>query len=159
MAFPITNHRSLSHFSGGFTLIESMLALVILSIGLLGIAAMQDVALSRNMDANQTSLITNLAAEMVERIQYNKANVTAYNGIDTLNNATRPPSTQPMARGDYDQWSARLAASQLRNVQGLVTVASIGPTNLTENQVTVQVVWSGTILPRSLTLSTVVVQE
>ncbi len=55
----------------GFTLIEVMFAVVFLSIGLLGIAAMQDIALSRNIDGRRVTVATNLAAEMLERIRYN----------------------------------------------------------------------------------------
>lgn len=120
-----------------------MAAVFALAVGLLAIAAMQDIALSRNVDANELSLITNLAADMTERIRFNAVNVTAYNGIDTLNAATRPPTSQPMARGDYDQWAARLAASGLQGVQGLVTVVASGPTALNQSTVTVTVVWTG----------------
>ena len=55
----------------GFTLIEVMFAVVFLSIGLLGIAAMQDIAISRNVDGRRLTVATNLAAEMLERIRYN----------------------------------------------------------------------------------------
>ena len=55
----------------GFTLIEVMFAVVFLSIGLLGIAAMQDIALSRNIDGRRVTVATNLAAEMLERVRFN----------------------------------------------------------------------------------------
>jgi type IV pilus assembly protein PilV len=128
---------------GGFTLIEVMAAALVLAVGLLAIAAMQDIALSRNVDANELSLITNLTADMTERMRYNAVNLTAYNGIDTLNAGTRPPISQPMARGDYDQWSARLAASGLQGVQGRVTVTASGPAALNQSTVAVQVTWTG----------------
>ncbi|TAJ23405.1 MAG: type IV pilus modification protein PilV [Nitrospirae bacterium] len=151
---------------GGFTLIEVMLAMLLLTVGLLAIAGMVEMSLGRNVDANEISLATNLASDVIERIQFNRQNVTAYNGalnsgIDTLNSATRPPATQPMARGDYDQWSARLAASGLRNVRGVVTVSATGPTvpSLNQSQVTVQVNWSSTIRTRTLVVSTVVAPE
>jgi type II secretory pathway pseudopilin PulG len=55
----------------GFTLIEVMFAVVFLSIGLLGIAAMQDIAISRNVDGRRLTVATNLAAEMLERVRFN----------------------------------------------------------------------------------------
>ena len=146
----------------GFTLIEVMLALMVLGVGLLGIAGMQEMALGRNVDANELSVLTNLAADMVERIRFNGRNVTVYDGIDTLNVATRPPNAQVMAQGDYDQWSARLAASGLRNVRGRITVIAVGPqgaTGLNQNQVTVQVNWSALIRTRALNLTTIVSPE
>ncbi|WP_447974855.1 type IV pilus modification PilV family protein [Nitrospira sp. Kam-Ns4a] len=146
----------------GFSLVEGMLALLVLAFGLLMVAGMQEVALSRNMDANQLSIATNLASDMVERIRFNRLNVAAYAGIDTSRAVTKPPSTQPMAQGDYDQWSARLAASGLKSAKGLVTVTAIGPqgsTGLNQNQVAVQVVWTGTMFTHQVTLATVVAPE
>lgn len=144
----------------GFTLLEAMLALSILSIGLLATAAMQDMALRGNVDANELGFATSLATEMAERIRYNTKNVTAYNNIDTSNSATRPASTQTMARGDYDQWQTRLAATpQLRNARGRVTVTASGPTNLNQSLVVVQVTWSGKVINHSLTLNTVLVSD
>ncbi len=142
---------------GGFTLLEAMIALMLLTIGLLGLAAMQDIALSRNVNANDLSLATNLASDMLERVRYNEQNVTAYNGIDTQVAGTQPPTTQPMARGDYTQWSARLGNTGLSSVQGLVTVAAQGPTQLNQQLVTVRVNWTGRIVNHSVVLSTTIV--
>ena len=143
----------------GFTLIEGMIALVILSIGLLAVSGMQAVALSRNVDANQLSQVTNLAAEMVERVRFNRTSATSYNGIDTANAATRPPATQPQARGDYDQWGTRLAQSGISGIRGQVTVAALTPTALSQSQVTVRVNWIGGLLNRAVVMTTVVVPE
>lgn len=129
----------------GFTLIEGMIAAIVLAVGLLAVAGMQGISLSRNVDANEISRVTNVAADMVERIQFNRKNATAYNNIDTLNAATQPPTTQPMARGDYTQWQALLNASGLTGVQGLVTVAATGPANLNQSQVTVRINWTGSV--------------
>ena len=136
-----------------------MIALVVLSIGLLAVSGMQAVALSRNVDANQLSQVTNLAAEMVERVRFNRASATSYNGIDTANAATRPPATQPQARGDYDQWAARLTQSGISGIRGQVTVAALTPTALSQSQVTVRVNWIGGLLNRAVVMTTVVVPE
>jgi len=146
----------------GFTLVEGMIAMVMLAVGLLAIAGLLDVALSRNVDANDLSQATHLASDMMERIRFNRANVSAYSGIDSANSTTRPPSTQPMAQGDYDQWSARLAGARLGGARGQVAVAALGPqgaSGLNQSQVTVTVTWSGAVLPHTLTLTTVVAPE
>lgn len=146
----------------GFTLIEGMIAMVMLAVGLLALAGLLDVALSRNVDANDLSQATHLASDMVERIRFNRANVSAYSGLDSANSTTRPPSTQPMAQGDYDQWSARLASSKLGGARGQVTVTALGPqgvNGLNQSQVAVTVSWSGVVLPHTLTLTTVVAPE
>ncbi len=127
---------------GGFSLLEAMVALFLLTIGLLGLAAMQSLALSGNVNANELSLATNLSSDMLERIRYNDQNVTAYNGIDTQSGGTKPPTAQAMARGDYEQWDARLENTGLSGVQGLVTVTAQGPAQLNQQLVTVQVNWT-----------------
>jgi type IV pilus assembly protein PilV len=167
MTIPSSNRNSIISGIDGFSLIEGMLAAVVLGIGLLALAGMQGMALGRNVDANELTLATNLAADMVERIQFNKRNAIAYNNIDTLVSGTQP-ATEPMARGDYTQWQARLAASRLFGVQGRVQVTAIGPTTPTLNQssVIVQVTWRASIKSdtsvfrnQTLTLSTVVAPE
>jgi type IV pilus assembly protein PilV len=131
----------------GFSLIEALIALTVLSIGLLAIAGMQTFALTVNVDSNDMSVVTNLAADMMERIRFNWKNATAYNGplgtgIDTQNALTQPPATQPMARGDYSQWQTRLAASGLTGARGIVMVTANGPAGLNQNLVTVVINWT-----------------
>ena len=151
----------------GFSLIEGMLAAVVLAFGLLALAGMQGMSLGRNVDANELTLATNLAADMVERIQFNRRNAIVYNNIDTLVGTTQP-TAEVMARGDYAQWQARLLESRLSNVQGRVVVNPTGPTTPTLNQnlVNVQVTWRGSInsdtsatRTRTLTLATVIAPE
>ena len=139
------NHQS------GFTLVESMIAAVILAVGVLGVAGMQGISLTRNVDSTELTRATNLAAEMIERIQYNRKNITQY-AIDTSNATPCPQNaaTQAMAKGDCDQWVALLSnpqASGLVSVRGVVTVPLllVGPlaTLLNQYPVTVTVSWTG----------------
>ena len=117
------NHQS------GFTLIEGMIAAAILSVGLLALAGMQGIALTHNVDSTELTRATNLAAEMIERIQYNRKNIAQY-AIDTSNAIPCPQNavTQTMAKGDCDQWVALLnnpQASGLVSVRGVVTVPAV----------------------------------
>ena len=145
MKIPRINHQS------GFTLIESMIEAVILAIGVLGVAGMQGISLTRNVDSTELTRATNLAAEMIERIQYNRKNIAQY-AINTSNATPCPQNavTQPMAKGDCDQWVALLSnpqASGLVSVRGVVTVPVllVGPlaTLLNQYPVTVTVSWTG----------------
>ena len=65
----------------GFTLIEVLISMVILAIGLLGLAAMQTISLRDNQDAHYYQQATLLAYEMQDRIRANNnvnwSNVTA----------------------------------------------------------------------------------
>ncbi|MFO0775488.1 MAG: prepilin-type N-terminal cleavage/methylation domain-containing protein [Nitrospiraceae bacterium] len=131
----------------GFSLTETMVAAGILAVGLLALSGMQIISLNKNVDANDLTIANNMAGEMMERIQFNRfraGNVPSpYNAIDTLNNGTAPNAgTEPQANGDYTQWVAELAASGLRNPQGLVTVQPIVTVpSLNQYQVQVRVNW------------------
>lgn len=57
---------------GGTTLIETMVALLVLSIGLLGIAAMQMSGLFQNRAGYERSQAVMLADEIAERIRVNR---------------------------------------------------------------------------------------
>lgn len=132
----------------GFTLIETMVSAAILAIGLLGLAGLATMSFSRNTDGNEVTVATNLAAELVERMQFNRRNlVSGYNGI---NLASANPAlcvqnalTQPVARGDCLQWQTRLFASGLVGVQAQVAVAAVGPVGLNQNNINVTVTWNG----------------
>jgi type IV pilus assembly protein PilV len=132
----------------GFTLIEAMLSSAILAVGLLGLAGMTTLSFTRNSDGNEMTVATNLAAELVERMQFNRRNlVNGYNGINlaSANPAlcTQNALTQPVARGDCLQWQARLFASRLVGVQAQVAVAAVGPVTLNQNNIGVTVTWTG----------------
>jgi type IV pilus assembly protein PilV len=160
--------REIIDWQAGFTLIEVMISALILAIGLLALSGMQAVSFSRNVDANELTVGTNLAADILERIQFNRKNVTAYNGIDTLGACTIAAGTQPMARGDCDQWRNLLGSSYaagLNGVRGRVTVATIGPVGLNQRSVSVLMTWNGdvgadkTARPRQILINSVVSPE
>jgi len=151
-------------------LLEGMLAAVILGVGLLGMSAMQAVALVKNVDASELTRITTLASDMTERIQFNRRNAFVYNGIDTQSpsNCNGISATaQPQAKGDCLLWDSLVDGTQLQNVQGTVTVSNvIAPTVLSQRTVTVTISWMGSLKsdstvkrPRSLTLNRVVAPE
>jgi type IV pilus assembly protein PilV len=146
----------------GFTLLEGMLASAILTIGLLALSGMQGFALMKNVDASELTRITTLASDMMERIQFNRRNAVAYNGINTqsgTNCSGISTTTQPMAAGDCLLWDTLVDGTQLQNVQGIVTVSNVtSPVSLNQRNVTVTVTWTGSAngaqsVPRSRTLT------
>lgn len=56
----------------GFTLLEVLIALLVLSIGLLGLAALQTVGLRSNQMANMRTLATQIAYDMTDRMRANQ---------------------------------------------------------------------------------------
>ena len=75
----------------GFTLIEVLVAVVILSIGLLGLAGMQLWAVKNTGNAFYRTQATLAANEMVERIRANPKGV--YSGVASCGSAGKSCST------------------------------------------------------------------
>lgn len=60
------------HSQHGFTLLEVLIALLILSIGLLGLAALQTTGLRSNQMANMRTLATQAAYDITDRMRANE---------------------------------------------------------------------------------------
>ena len=154
----------------GFTLLEGMLAAVLLGTGLLAMSAMQGIAFVKNVDSNELTRITTIASDMMERIQFNRRNAISYNGIDTSSptNCNGISATaQPQAKGDCLLWGSLVTGTQLQSVKGIVTVSNLlAPTVLGQRSVTVTITWMGSMASdstvkrgRSVTLNRVVAPE
>lgn len=102
----------------GFSLIEILISVLILSIGLLGLAGLQLTALRNNTSAYNRSLATNLAYDIGDRMRANKiaANAGAYltDIGDGPSNAGSCVATNcdggGMAAFDLDEWKCQLGA-------------------------------------------------
>jgi type IV pilus assembly protein PilV len=133
-------------------------------------AAMQGISFTKNVDANDLSIVTNLTSDMVERIQNNRRYAWAYNNLQTVGpgnclaggvpapfpNSAPPfggkqPATAALVttmtrtvQGDCTQWRTLVLATNLANVQGTVLVNPVLPisSNSGAVQVAVQVQWN-----------------
>ena len=116
----------------GITLIEVLIAILLLSGGLLGVVALQAQSLKMSANAGTLSLAVKQASNMVDRMQANPQAVSAghYNAVSGTytdpgcGNACTP---QQLAQLDAFQWVAD-NASLLHS--GLGTVTNIAGTNL-----------------------------
>jgi type IV pilus assembly protein PilV len=118
----------------GFTLLEVLIAVVVLSIGLLGIAGLQSFGQKSNHSSYLRSQATALANDMLDRMRANNAGVQGgnYNTVDTTANTYTDPgcasatcSSSAMAQYDKYDWQQELAA-QLPTGNGTVTGAGGG---------------------------------
>lgn len=108
----------------GFSLLEILVSLIILSIGMLGLAALQLNAIRYNHGAELRSIATQQALAMIERMRANRQGVAdgAYgslSGIPAQANCTAC-STGEMAQKDLYDWNTSNAAL-LPAGQGTVT--------------------------------------
>jgi type IV pilus assembly protein PilV len=121
----------------GMTLIEVLVTLVIISVGLLGVAALQLTTVRNNYDAFVRSQAAVLASDMLDRIRANRAAAIGnqYNvafGTD--------PGTGTIAQGDMTQWKATLA-SQLPNGDGSIATNLTVVDGVTRYIVTISIRW------------------
>lgn len=95
---------------GGFTLVEVLVTLVILSVGLLGIAALHSASLRNNLDSALRSQASALAADIADRMRANR-NV-ALTGAYNLGLGDATPAltgTPTLAQRDLNAWRTLLA--------------------------------------------------
>lgn len=114
----------------GFTLVEALVALLALSIGLLGVAALQMSGLSSNLSSSWRSQATYLSYDILDRIRANRAQRAQY--VAALGAAPNPGG---VASVDLAAWKNNLA-NTLPGGDGTVTVG--GPDNTV---ITITVQW------------------
>jgi type IV pilus assembly protein PilV len=95
--------RAVDRRTSGFTLIEVLVALVVLSVGMLGIAALYLEGLRAGRTALYRTTAVNLAADMADRIRANRGGGLAYDG-------TGPGADEGCVNGAVDCTSAEMAA-------------------------------------------------
>lgn len=116
----------------GFSLLEILIALVILSIGLLGLAALQTMSLRMGHDSYQRTQATMLAYDMVDRIRANPAGLAAgrYDTVAFTDNPTGADcvtstcTSDDLANYDIRTWQTTLAA-KLSQGQGSIDTDAV----------------------------------
>lgn len=147
------NFKGRRHFRlRGFTMIEVLVTLVILSVGLLGLAGLQLRAVRNTHNSYLRSQATFLAYDMADRIRANRNAALAgkYNGIDTATKsyADKGCSTTSSATGsacsatdmaaqDAYEWKQTLQNNKTGLPDGAGTVTNNG-----DGTFTVAVSWT-----------------
>jgi type IV pilus assembly protein PilV len=98
---PIANH------SRGFTLVEALVSLVVMSVGMIGIAAMYAQGLGAERTSQYRGIAVNLAADLADRIRSNRLAAGAY-AAGAADNAC-----DPAGGGGVDCTPAEMAAHDL----------------------------------------------
>lgn len=100
----------------GFTMIEVLVALIVLAIGLLGVAGVQTLAMKSTANSHFRSQVNVLAYDMVERIRANTPGASggAYNNITEA--GTKPScstscTSAQLAAIDANEWFTNMQAA------------------------------------------------
>ena len=141
----------------GFSLVEVLIALVILSVGLLGIAAMVSESLKSKDSSYYRTQALDYAAAILDRMRANRAQALA-NAYDVsyggTGSGTAPPSDNctssadnctpsQIASVDLAQWQAEISAalpaiSNSAPAAGMVTTTTVGQMT----QVNISIRWN-----------------
>lgn len=122
--------------SEGLTLIEVLVALIVLSVGILGLATLQTASLTFNTSASQRTQATILAYDMADKMRANRQAALA-GDYDIAFQNPPPACAAPIAAGtvaaqDISSWRMALAC---RLPQATGSIARVG------DQVTLVVQW------------------
>lgn len=131
-AVAVTRSRAVA----GFTLVEVLIALVVLSIGLLGIAALYLETLRANRTALYRTQAVTLAADLADRIRANRDPAGAY----ACASPCAPGGGTDIASQDLTQWVG-LVQAQLPEGTAAVTYLNDGVDN-TPDVYTIDISWT-----------------
>ena len=121
-------HSSTVRRDAGFTLIEALVALLILSIGLVGLAGLQTLSMRNNYSAFQRSQAVLKAYDAMDRMRANRATALAggynrsYGDAVPAQTCNSTCNAAQMAQSDEREWVTSL--QRLPSGDGAITVAS-----------------------------------
>jgi type IV pilus assembly protein PilV len=118
----------------GFTLMESLVALIVLSIGMLGIAALYLESMKAGRTALSRSQAVTLAADMADRIRANSTAGPAYSGPGGLNNCVAGGidcTPAQMAAEDFQLWQNAITAGLPNGAGAIVFNNAFNPPQYT----------------------------
>jgi|APLow6443716910_1056828.scaffolds.fasta_scaffold233552_1 type IV pilus assembly protein PilV len=98
----------------GLTLIEVLVAIVLIAFGLLAVASMQITGLKNNQSAHYRATATVLAYDMLDRMRANKKALVAgsyHTGGSFIDGITTPGSYGTMAERDRQEWLTQIGNS------------------------------------------------
>jgi type IV pilus assembly protein PilV len=143
---------------GGFTLVEVLVALVVLAVGMLGMALLLHAGLQSSRSALEHAQAVNLAADLAERMRANRSAAPAYDTADgpeprldaRCENAGGPCTPDAMAGNDLRRWLDAVDAA-LPDGRGDVFVEAIAAA-AHRGTITVQWARAGSAAPAAYTL-------
>lgn len=141
---------------GGYSLIEVLIGMLVLTVGILGMATMQITAKRLNYDALQRSIATTMTHDIIERMRVNPDGIDAY-VVTNLGGGSlgETPATDcaattcnfaQLAAYDLWQWEQALDGASELDAAGNPSGGLFNPRACIENDdgvVTVVIAWRG----------------
>jgi len=123
---------NIMHKQNGFSMLEALITLLIVSLGLLGIAGIIANSLKVNQGAQARSQASWLANDIIDRMRANRTTAEGTPAAYTLAACDAIPDADAIAEADLTEWCAAVAAA-LPTGTGTVALAAA--------KVTVTVQW------------------
>lgn len=129
-------HRSMKN-NAGFGMIEILVSMLVLAIGLLGLASLQTTGLTQSSETRNRSQAILLADDMFERIRANRDSINSYvvaaaGTAPTCNRAYKVANTDVVA-DDIAEW---------QNSLGCLLPGGNGAVQVNAGVVTVDITWN-----------------
>jgi type IV pilus assembly protein PilV len=151
--------------SRGATMIEVLVSLLILTVGLLGVAGLQARMQTAEVEALQRAQAIVLLQDMVDRVSANRKNTASYVTTDPLGVGSTLDCSAPatIAEKDMCEWSDALLGSETKTVGSVTTRLGAmneargcitNPVTTMPREVVIAVVWQGlvpTVAPTATT--------
>lgn len=145
MARPLSSHRR----SAGFTMIEVLVALLVFSLGVLGLVAIQATATRMANDARDKAVATFLADQILARMLISDPTTALSFAHHATGTTACNPTGAASANATVTAWLAEVTQQLPNAVSTLQQIVVTAP-----NEVTVRLCWqNGEDAPRSLTVS------
>ena len=143
----IPNRSGLRHRARGITMVESLVALVILSVGMLGIAGLYVTGIKAGRSALLRTQAVNLASDMADRIRANRRAITAYD-MDAYGGAPTDQScigndctSAELAEDDLFRWQAAIEAALPGRPLALADVQVVNEAAPAADRYAISVTW------------------
>jgi type IV pilus assembly protein PilV len=144
---------------GGFTLLEVLIALLVLSIGLLGIGKMMMLSARANDSAYMRSQATALAYTMLDAMRANRqaAIVQGYDtamgvfpvGLQPCGTVAAPCNSGQQAQNDLFLWGSSLGTALPLGQGSVATAVALAGTGANNITATVTVQWADKVAEQS----------
>jgi type IV pilus assembly protein PilV len=130
----------------GFSIVEVMVAMVVLAVGMLGMASLYVTTLRSSGSAMSRLQAVNLASDLADRIRANRFGKAAYAGTAEQKDCmgiTKTCTQEDMAKNDLYLWQAQIDAllpGGATNAEGKVVYTAGATVNDPDNY-TITVLW------------------